>query len=122
VSEAAVAAASMARSVTSLAYRRVSPRGRVSSKRHIRRTALRIARGMRRRRDRAIAEEDMRRRVRTNVRARREAESLTLKQVALRVKRHPRHWQKGEAGTVNLTLLTLVRVGVALGVDPVKLL
>jgi transcriptional regulator with XRE-family HTH domain len=77
---------------------------------------------MRRRRDRAITEEDMRRRVRINVRARREAESLTLKQVAVRVKMHPRHWQKVEAGTVNITLLTLVRLGVALGVDPVRLL
>jgi transcriptional regulator with XRE-family HTH domain len=67
-------------------------------------------------------EDDMRERLRRNVRARREGASLTLKQVTARVKMHPRHWQKVEAGTVNITLLTLARLGVALGVDPVALL
>lgn len=64
----------------------------------------------------------MRQRLRTNVRVLRNAASLTLKQAAARVKMHPRHWQKVEAGTVNITLLTLARLGVALGVDPSELL
>jgi transcriptional regulator with XRE-family HTH domain len=74
------------------------------------------------RRDRAITEEDVSRRLRINVRALREAASLTVKQVAARVKMHPRHWQKVEAGTVNITVLTLARLGVALGVKPETLL
>lgn len=64
----------------------------------------------------------MRRRVRTHVRVRREEESLTQQQVADRVGIHRRHWQKIEAGQTNLTLETLARLGVALGVDSVSLL
>lgn len=60
--------------------------------------------------------------MRINVRMRREGTPLTLKQVTERVKMHPRQWQKVEAGMTNITLLTLVRLGIALGVDPVTLL
>lgn len=74
------------------------------------------------RRDRAITDEDVRRRLRINVRSLREAASLTVKQAAARVKMHRRHWQKVESGTVNITVLTLTRLGVALGVSPVTLL
>jgi transcriptional regulator with XRE-family HTH domain len=69
-----------------------------------------------------ITEEDGRRRVRLNVRALRDAASLTQRQAAARVKMHRRLWQKVEAGTTNITLLTLGRLGIALGVDPVTLL
>jgi transcriptional regulator with XRE-family HTH domain len=60
--------------------------------------------------------------VRINVRMRREGAPLTLQQVTARVNMHRRQWQKVEAGAANITLLTLVRLGVALGVDPVTLL
>jgi transcriptional regulator with XRE-family HTH domain len=60
--------------------------------------------------------------VRINVRTLREGQSLTQEQAAARGKVNRRHWQKVEEGTVNLTLRTLARLGVALGVDPVGLL
>jgi transcriptional regulator with XRE-family HTH domain len=64
----------------------------------------------------------MRRRVRLNVRALRQGQGLTIKQASARVKMHRRFWQKIEAGETNLTLRTLVRLGVALGVHPLQLL
>jgi transcriptional regulator with XRE-family HTH domain len=77
---------------------------------------------VRRRRDPLITDEDMRRRVRINVRALREGQGLTVRQAAARVKMHRRHWQKVEAGETNLTLLTVARLGLALGVPPLTLL
>jgi hypothetical protein len=69
-----------------------------------------------------VTDDIMRERLRVNVRAHRNAASLSAAAASKRVKMHLRHWQKIEAGVVNVTLLTLARVGVALGVDPTKLL
>jgi len=52
-----------------------------------------------------------------NVRRRRNALKLTLAAASERVHLHWRHWQKIEAGDVNVTLDTLVRVAGALGVE-----
>jgi transcriptional regulator with XRE-family HTH domain len=60
--------------------------------------------------------------VRINVRMLREGQSLTQKEAAARGQLDRRHWQKVEEGTVNLTLATLARLGIALGVDPARLL
>jgi transcriptional regulator with XRE-family HTH domain len=49
-----------------------------------------------------------------NVRRRRQALKLTLKAVSRRAQLHWRHWQKIEAGEVNVTLETLVRLSGAL--------
>jgi transcriptional regulator with XRE-family HTH domain len=77
---------------------------------------------MKRRRDYADTEEDVRRRLSTQVRLRREEASLTQVHAAASVGIDRRHWQKVEAGETNFTLKTLARLGVALGVDPVALL
>jgi transcriptional regulator with XRE-family HTH domain len=61
-------------------------------------------------------------RLRTNVRTRRLAAGLTLKAAAQRAEMHWRHWQKIETGQINITLLTLVRLAVALQVDAAALL
>jgi transcriptional regulator with XRE-family HTH domain len=73
-------------------------------------------------RRRLISEEDVRQRLRRNVRRFRAAASLTAKQAAARVKMNLRHWQKIEAGEINVTLNTLAKVAQALGVDPADLL
>ncbi len=70
----------------------------------------------------AVTEEVLRNRLRENVRARRNAASLTLKKASERAEMHWRHWQKIEAGQVNLTVQTLVRIAGVLGVDPADLL
>src|SRR5262245_22985169 len=70
----------------------------------------------------AVTEEILRNRLRENVRARRNAASLTLKKASERAEMHWRHWQKIEAGQVNLTVQTLVRIAGVLGVDPADLL
>jgi transcriptional regulator with XRE-family HTH domain len=67
-------------------------------------------------------QEDVRRRLATNVRAARKAAGLTLKVVAERAEIHWRHWQKVEAATVNITLQTLVRIGESLDIDPADLI
>ena len=70
----------------------------------------------------AVTEEILRNRLRENVRTRRNAASLTLKKASERAEMHWRHWQKIEAGQVNLTVQTLVRIAGVLGVDPADLL
>jgi hypothetical protein len=70
----------------------------------------------------SITEETLRKRVRVNVRRLRQAAGLTLKVAAERAELHWRHWQKLEAGEVNLTLMTLARVAWALRVEPAVLL
>ena len=70
----------------------------------------------------AITEEILRTRLRTNVRSLRNAASLTLKKASERAEMHWRHWQKIEAGQVNLTVQTLVRIAGVLDVDPADLL
>ena len=66
----------------------------------------------------AITETILRRRLASNVRARRTAADLTIKQAASGAKLHWRHWQKIEAGQNNATLFTLARVADVLEVDP----
>lgn len=56
------------------------------------------------------------------LKARRESLSLTQEEVADRLGIVPRHYQKIESGTVNVTVKTLVRLSVALGTSPRKLL
>jgi transcriptional regulator with XRE-family HTH domain len=70
----------------------------------------------------AVTEEILRNRLRENVRTRRNAASLTLKKASERAEMHWRHWQKIEAGQVNLTVQTLGRIAGVLGVDPADLL
>jgi len=70
----------------------------------------------------AVTEEILRNRLRENVRTRRNAAALTLKKASERAEMHWRHWQKIEAGQVNLTVQTLVRIASVLGVDPAELL
>lgn len=69
-----------------------------------------------------VTEDVLRQRLATNVRTRREAAALTLKVAAERAEMNVTHWQKVEAGTVNVTLHTLVRLGDALDMDPAELL
>ena len=68
-----------------------------------------------------IEEAVIRRRLKVNVRSCRKAAGLTLKVVSERADMHWRHWQKIEAGQVNATLHTLVRVAEALAVEPFDL-
>lgn len=51
-----------------------------------------------------------------NVMDRRRSERLTIEAAAWKAEIAPRHWSKIEAGEANVTLLTLVKVAVALGV------
>ena len=69
-----------------------------------------------------VTEEVLRRRLAVNVRSARNAASLTLKVASAQVAMHWRHWQKIEAGQVNVTLQTLERLGKVLGLDPSNLL
>lgn len=70
----------------------------------------------------ADSENILRRRLGSNVRARRNGALLTLKKASERAEMHWRHWQKIEAGQTNVTLFTLVRVADALNTDPSSLL
>ena len=70
---------------------------------------------------RAGTETELRERLALNVRKLRESAGLTLEQAAERSGMYWRHWQKVEAGEVNATLKTLVRLGLALDVDPGEL-
>ena len=71
---------------------------------------------------RAITEEIIRKRLSINVRTLRNSARLTLKRSSERAEMHWRHWQKIEAGQVNITLQTLVRLADVLGIDPADLL
>jgi transcriptional regulator with XRE-family HTH domain len=71
---------------------------------------------------RVVTEDILRQRLSINVRAMRYAAGLTLKKASERAEMHWRHWQKIEAGEVNVTLLTLARLGESLGADPADLL
>jgi len=57
-----------------------------------------------------------------NVRTLRNNALLTLKKSSERAEMHWRHWQKIEAGQVNITLQTLVRLAEVLDIDPADLL
>jgi transcriptional regulator with XRE-family HTH domain len=71
---------------------------------------------------RAITEEILRKRLSINVRTLRTSAALTLKKASERAEMHWRHWQKIEAGQVNITLLTLLRLAEVLGTEPSDLL
>ena len=64
----------------------------------------------------------IRQRLSINVRSLRNGASLTLKKSSERAEMHWRHWQKIEAGQVNITLQTLVRLAEVLDIDPADLL
>jgi len=72
--------------------------------------------------DPKTSEETLRERLAICVRARRTSLGLTLKVASGRAEMHWRHWQKIEAAEVNVTLQTLVRLGVALNMDPMDLI
>jgi transcriptional regulator with XRE-family HTH domain len=63
----------------------------------------------------------LRQRLREQVRKLRNEAGLTLKVASERAEIHWRHWQKIEAGEVNVSLSTLVKVAQALRVDVVEL-
>ena len=65
-----------------------------------------------------MTEDILRQRLSINVRSLRHAAGLTLKKASERAEMHWRHWQKVEAAEVNVTLLTLVRIGDVLSIDP----
>lgn len=71
---------------------------------------------------RAITEDIIRQRLSINVRTLRNGARLTLKKSSERAEMHWRHWQKIEAGQVNITLQTLVRLADVLAIDPADLL
>jgi transcriptional regulator with XRE-family HTH domain len=69
-----------------------------------------------------ITKDTLKQRLAKKVRALRKKLGLTLKAAAERAEMHWRHWQKVEAAQVNVTLLTLVRLGDALNIDPRELI
>lgn len=68
------------------------------------------------------AERRLRRKIATNARELRDGAGLTLEAAAHAAGLHWRHWQKIEAGEVNVTISSLVKVAGALGVDAARLL
>ena len=71
---------------------------------------------------RVITEDVLKNRLSLNVRSLRHASAQTLKQASGQAVMHWRHWQKIEAGEVNVTLQTLARLGAALETEPADLL
>jgi transcriptional regulator with XRE-family HTH domain len=67
-------------------------------------------------------ERRLRQKLAANVRRLREGARLTVEEVAHRAGLHSRHWQKVEAGEVNVTIGSLVRIGGALNVEAARLL
>jgi hypothetical protein len=63
----------------------------------------------------------LRRRIGHNIRSTRKTARLTLKMASERASIHWRHWQKLEAGVINLSLRTLCQVSSALSVDTATL-
>jgi len=68
------------------------------------------------------SEQRLRERLAVQVRALRIEQELTLRMAAERAGLFWRHWQKVEAGEVNVTLHTLMRVALALSKSPAELL
>ena len=68
------------------------------------------------------AEKRLRAALAVNVRRLREERGLSVEEVAHRSKLHPRHWQKIEAGEVNVTIGTLAKLQDVLGTSVVDLL
>jgi transcriptional regulator with XRE-family HTH domain len=69
-----------------------------------------------------IPESALRDRLRFNLRALRQARGLTVQSAAALAKVHWRHWQKIEAGEINVGLQTLQRLAQAMKVDAADLL
>ena len=67
-------------------------------------------------------EKKIRRKLARNVRALRDRKRWTFEETAHRADLHWRHLQKVEAGEVNATIRTLVRLARAFGVDADELL
>lgn len=70
----------------------------------------------------AAEEARLRRRVAKNVRARRAAHGLSREAAAAKASMDVRHWAKVEAGEHAVTLRTLAKLSIALGVDARDLL
>lgn len=68
-----------------------------------------------------ITDGTIRKRIAENVRRLRTDRGLTLEAAAKLAEVHVRHWQRVEAGDLNITLRTLAKIGVALEVDPAAL-
>lgn len=64
----------------------------------------------------------LRRRLARNLLAIRAARGLTLEAAAHDASMHSRHWQKIEAGEASVTLRTLAKLAVGLGVTTTELL
>jgi transcriptional regulator with XRE-family HTH domain len=77
---------------------------------------------MTRRRAVAASENEQRDWLQRNVRARREALGLTVTGAAAQAGMHRRHWQKLEAGELNIKLATLVKLSLLLGVEVAALI
>jgi transcriptional regulator with XRE-family HTH domain len=73
-------------------------------------------------RRRVVGENEQRDCLQRNLRARREALGLTVTAAAAGAGMHRRHWQKIEACEVNVTLATLSKLSLGLGVDVVALM
>ena len=69
-----------------------------------------------------VTQQVVRERLAVKVRTLRKKLGLTLKVASERAEMHWRHWQKVEAAEVNVTLLTLVRIGDVLSIDPMDLI
>jgi transcriptional regulator with XRE-family HTH domain len=70
----------------------------------------------------AQREQHLRARLAVNVRALRETQGSTVEEIAHEAAIHWRHWQKVEAGEVGVTLRTLAKLSLSLGVDASYLL
>ena len=100
-------------SAVALEHARAAPRvtrpwERTPAKSHRGRTRFRTVRPVSRRN--FPSEEDLRQLLRRNVRALRLAADLTVKQAAARAGLNPRHWQKIEEGTCNVTIKTQAKL------------
>lgn len=67
-------------------------------------------------------ERRLRQKLAANVRRLRQDAGLTLEEASHRAGLHWRHWQKVEAGEVNVTIGSLARLAGALDVEPARLL
>jgi transcriptional regulator with XRE-family HTH domain len=69
-----------------------------------------------------VTEENVRRWLARNVRARRKELGLTLKQAGKRAEMSWTHWQRVEYGEMNVTIQTIVRIANVLDMKPSELL
>jgi DNA-binding Xre family transcriptional regulator len=69
-----------------------------------------------------ITDKDLRQRLRANLRVHRLAASLSVREASALAQMHVRHWQKIEAGKVNVSLQTLAKLCLVLKITPSDLL